>query len=150
MVKNKIIGVLVTLLEIAVLSGFIGCSVKNQDSYEYMTGAPRLVINGTVSNEEGKALGGIYVAIYGVREETEQDLLTYNYAVTDQNGRYEIIRYRGRELANEVTVVATDSGGIYEEQWQFAPIRYDSTYTAPRIKEPTNGFATADFILKKK
>ena len=150
MVKNKIIGVLVTLLEIAVLSGFIGCSTKEQDPYEYMTGAPRLVVNGTVSNEEGKALRGIYVAIYGVREETEQDLLTYNYAVTDQNGRYEIIRYRGRELANEVTVVATDSGGIYEEQWKFAPIRYDSTYTASRIKEPTDGFATADFILKKK
>ena len=62
MVKNKIIGVLVTLLEIAVLSGFIGCSVKDQADYE-MTGAPRLVVKGTVSNEEGKALRGIYVAI---------------------------------------------------------------------------------------
>ena len=135
------------------LSHFIGCSVKdspNTNGMDEINGAPRLVVRGSVNNTEGSALSGIYVAIYGVRDEKEKDILTYNYAVTGTDGRYEIIRYRGRELPTEVTIVATDSCGIYEEQWLFAPVRYDSVYTNHRNKEPFNGIVTADFTLQKK
>lgn len=111
-------------------------------------GFPRLVINGRVSNAFGEALQGIYVSVFGVREPAEQDIITYNYAVTDTAGRYTIIRYRGREIPAEVTLVATDSTGHYQEQHLFAPVTYDSVYSSSDgTKIPYNGFVTADFVL---
>lgn len=108
---------------------------------------PRLVIRGMVHNEQGEALAGIYVSEISVREANEPDILSYNYAVTDTAGHYTIIRYRGRELPAEVTVVATDSTGVYREAVLFAPVLYDSMETR-NGKEPHNGFVTADFILQ--
>lgn len=110
-------------------------------------GSPRLIIRGTVSDTVNQPLQGIYVAVYGVREETEKDILTYNYAFTDSAGHYTIIRYRGRLLPTELTVVATDSAGIYAEQVLFAPITYDSIRTNDGISAPFNGYVTADFLL---
>lgn len=113
------------------------------------SGVPRLIITGTVTNTESEPLENIYVAVYGVREENEKDILTYNYAITDSDGQYTIIRYRGRELPAEVTIVATDSTETYVSQTLFATFTYDQDTLSNGTIEPFNGYATADFQLVK-
>ncbi len=128
-----------------------GCSTRTEglgpEAYFNSGTTPRLVIKGTVKNTAGEPLQGIYVAVYGVREADEPDVLSYNYALTGPGGDYTIVRYRGREYPTEVTVVATDSTGVYEEQVLFETITYDSISTRTG-KEPFNGLVTADFVLE--
>ena len=106
----------------------------------------RLVVSGVVTDADGSKANGIKVSIYGVRAETEADMNTYNYAITDQKGEYTIIRYRGRECPKEVVVVASDPTNVYAEQTLFAPITYNSSPTQDKF----NGFATANFVMHKK
>lgn len=143
----KKINILFALLP--VIFFFSACSpasdISGPDNY---LGAPRLIVEGKVSNTSGEALPGIYVSIYGVREANEKDILFYNYAVTDTAGQYTIIRYRGREQPAEVTVVATDSTGIYQEQTIFAPVVYRKEWSYITNSEvPYDGIVTADFVL---
>lgn len=138
-------------LLIVLTLGFIGCSNSKGGNYDHYppdseNGTPRMVVKGKVTNTAAEPLQGIYVAIYGVREPSEPDVLSYNYALTNKTGDYTIVRYRGRELPTEVTVVATDSTGVYEEQVLFASVTYDTISTRTG-KEPYNAFVTADFIL---
>ena len=124
----------------------VGCSKR--DTYEPIPpGLPRMIISGTVTNTSSEPLEGIYVSVFGVREPDEKDIITYNYAITDTAGQYTIIRYRGREMPTEVTVVATDSTGVYEEQVIFAPVTYDKEYRYSN--EPYNAFVNADFVLSQ-
>jgi len=124
----------------------VGCSKR--DTYEPIPpGLPRMIISGTVTNTSSEPLEGIYVSVFGVREPDEKDIITYNYAITDTAGQYTIIRYRGRELPTEVTVVATDSTGVYQEQVIFAPVTYDKEYRSGN--EPYNAFVNADFVLSQ-
>lgn len=144
--EHYIYGLLIVLASV-----LIGCSkydtMEPPNGEEYPTGTPRLVVKGTVTNTADEPLQGIYVAIYGVREEGEPDVLSYNYALTDSVGRYTIVRYRGREIPAELTVVATDSAGIYQEQIRFATVSSDSIDTRTG-KQPYNAFVTADFVLE--
>ena len=124
----------------------VGCSKR--DTYEPIPpGLPRMIISGKVTNTSSEPLEGIYVAVFGVREPDEKDIITYNYAITDTAGQYTIIRYRGRELPTEVTVVATDSTGVYQEQVIFAPVTYDIGYQYGY--EQYNAFVNADFVLSQ-
>ena len=132
----------------------IGCSAY--ESYEAQptdySAAPRMIISGHVTNSVNEPLHGIYVSVPSVREPNERDILSYNYAITDSAGQYTIIRYRGRELPTEVTVVATDSTGIYSSQYIFAPVTYDSIQTYLSVEPyraitPFNAFVEADFVL---
>lgn len=121
---------------------FSSCFTANVDYADIETA--RLVVSGMVTYADGSKASGIRVSIYGVREETEADMNTYNYAITDTAGEYTIIRYRGRECPKEVVVVASDPTNVYAEQTIFAPIHYDHL----NGKEH-NGYATADFLLGK-
>ena len=123
-----------------VIACFAGCERGPEDE---MTGSPRLVVRGYVSNEANEPLANIRVAVYGVREADEPDIITYNYAITDTAGMYEIIRYRNRDLPQEVTVIATDSAGVYSEQEQQVGVVYDTGMEGTAY----NGYVTADFIL---
>ena len=125
------------------------CSSSHPPFIPFDSGVPRLIITGTVTNTESEPLENIYVAVYGVREENEKDILTYNYAITDSDGQYTIIRYRGRELPAEVTIVATDSTETYVSQTLFATFTYDQDTLSNGNIEPFNGYATADFQLVK-
>ena len=84
----------------------------------------RLVVQGKVTNEDSQALEGIRVDIYGVRDENEADILSYNYALTDSEGHYTICRYLGRTLPREVTVVASDPLKKYQQQMIAVPSAY--------------------------
>lgn len=147
---------LILLIAAAFAVIHIGCSKKESvddlstapDAWENNPGLPRLIVSGSVSNTDGQALEGIYVAVYGVREHNEKPLISYNYAITDTAGQYTIIRYRGREMPMEVSLVATDSTGVYKEQTVYAPVTYDTIRTA-KGEEPYNAFVTADFILTR-
>ena len=132
---------------------YAGCSKNNgypfpnENGDSNITVSPRLMVNGLVTDTSGEPIEGIYVAVLNVREENEPDILTYNYSITDSLGQYTIIRYRGREYPAEITVVATDSTGIYPEQYRFAPVTYDSVYNTGGVKMPFNGYATVNFKL---
>lgn len=142
---RKILSISITVLCLV----FSGCSKGSYDPADppfANSGAPRMVISGSVTNSSHQALQGIYVSVPGVRESDESDILTYNYAITDSAGQYTIIRYRGRELPTEVTVVATDSSGLYQEQYIFAPVTYDSIFTSSG-RTPYNAYVKADFVL---
>ncbi len=151
------------LFLIALCSGFAGCANSEAadplegnngwwitdpggESGYYSSASPRLIVNGTVTNTADQPLSGIYIALPSVREPNEPEILTYNYSITDSLGRYTIIRYRGREVPTEITVVATDSTGLYPEQYIFAPVTYDSAYIG-KDKIPYNGYATVNFKL---
>jgi len=153
------------LFLIALCSGFAGCKAKyttdpmdpegrvwlidpggTESAGHYTSASPRLIVNGIVTNTADQPLSGIYVALPSVREPNEPDILTYNYSITDSLGRYTIIRYRGREVPEEITVVATDSTGLYPEQYIFAPITYDTAFVQNQ-KIPYNGYATVNFEL---
>lgn len=123
---------------------FSSCTTPDVDYPD--TETARLVVSGVVTYADGSKANGIKVSIYGVRAETEADMNTYNYAITDQKGEYTIIRYRGRECPKEVVVVASDPTNVYAEQTIFAPITYDSSPTQDKF----NGFATANFVMHKK
>lgn len=147
---RKLIHISLTVLCLA----FIGCSANNafSDVQPEDYAAPRMVISGHVTNSVNEPLPGIYVSVPSVREPNERDILSYNYAITDSAGQYTIIRYRGRELPTEVTVVATDSTGIYSSQYIFAPVNYDSIQTYLSVEPyraitPFNAFVEADFVL---
>ena len=148
---------LYVLLAVAAGCLFAGCSYQSAaDPFdrEWIAGdsafapSPRLFVSGKVMNSEKQPLGGIYVSVYGVRKENEPDIPTYNYARTDDSGNYTIIRYRGRETPAEITVVATDSTGLYQEQTVFVPVLYDSV-TVETEKILQNGYATAEFVLSR-
>lgn len=139
------------LFLIAFCGIFAGCAERYDNSPDiynpyYTSASPRLIVNGTVTNTADQPLSGIYIALPSVREPNEPEILTYNYSVTDSLGRYTIIRYRGREVPTEITVVATDSTGLYPEQYIFAPVTYDSAYIG-KDKIPYNGYATVNFKL---
>lgn len=110
-------------------------------------GMPRLIVRGTVQNTDQKPLRGIHISVFDLREPNEKDILTYNCALTDSAGRYTMIRYRGRELPSQISVVATDSSFLYQEQVLTFPVTYDSTYLSTDEKAPFNAYVTADFIL---
>ena len=139
------------VLSLALAIGFAGCAVNGYtDNRPYPSnGSPRLVVSGHVTDTANQPLPGIAVSVFGVREAQEPDILSYNYALTDSAGRYTIVRYRGRELPVEVTVVATDSAGLYQEQSRICQVSYDSIQTgySSSSKSPYNAFVTADFVL---
>lgn len=132
------------IISLCLLMGVSFSSCMTADVYYTDIETARLVVSGMVTYADGSKASGIRVSIYGVREETEADMNTYNYAITDTAGEYTIIRYRGRECPKEVVVVASDPTNVYAEQTIFAPIHYDHL----NGKEH-NGYATADFLLGK-
>lgn len=116
---------------LVVLFGFLltGCSNKSNLSPDgaWLDGnMPRLIVSGCVTDDAAQPLQGIRVDLYGVREETEPDVLSYNYAFTDSAGMYIICRYLGREVPNEVTVVATDPKERYNERTVFKELPMES------------------------
>ena len=142
---------------IAICLVFIGCSKMaewqpSMDPDPYYSASSRLIIQGVVSDSKGTGIPGIHVAVYDVREEDEPDILTYNYAITDSTGKFTIIRYRGWETPEEVTVVATDPAGIYQEQILTVPVIY-KPITEPESHDSSsgqviNGYVTAEFSLE--
>ena len=134
------------IISLCLLVGVSFCSCTTADVDYPDTETARLVVSGVVTYADGSKANGIKVSIYGVRAETEADMNTYNYAITDQKGEYTIIRYRGRECPKEVVVVASDPTNVYAEQTIFAPITYNSSPTQDKF----NGFATANFVMHKK
>ena len=146
---RKILPIFLTVLTLVL----IGCSAHEAGDFQPVDyAAPRMIISGHVTNSVHEPLPGIYVSVPSVREPNERDILSYNYAITDNAGQYTIIRYRGRELPTEVTVVATDSTGLYSSQYIFAPVTYDSIQTYLSVEPyraitPFNAYVEADFVL---
>ena len=105
---------------------FAGCAHKDAHNIdpELEQSPERLIIQGTITNAESQALEGIRVDVYGVRDEKEEDILSYNYALTDSEGHYTICRYLGRTLPREVTVVASDPLKKYQQQMIAVPSAY--------------------------
>lgn len=135
------------------LLSLTGCSQKSSlgpnDNYGSMFGgAPRLVIRGNVTDEHHMPLRDIRIAVYSLHESSElEDIPGYNCAFTDSTGAYTIIRYRGRELPEDVILTATDTTGYYTSDTIVAPVVYQPDPSSPDQITPYNGFVTADFTL---
>lgn len=134
------------LYAVCLLTGsclFTACAVKGASDIPGYSGTQRLVIKGQVMNEDSQALPGMRVDIDGVGDETETNAISYNYAITDNAGRYIICRYLGREIPQEMTVIVSDPQHVYREQRQ--------TITTESYNRINNSVIeiTADFILIK-
>ena len=112
------------------------------------TGVPRLLVKGTVKNKNDEPVSGIRIEVYGVREKGEPDVLYYNYTFTDSIGQFIISRYLGRNVEQEVTVIASDPKMQYKEMVQFAPIERK---TAVSVAESTSSIVevVCDFVLEE-
>lgn len=147
---------LMTLIALSLV--LIGCSI-NKDSYpndpdETNSSTPRLIVRGRVCNEQGDGLQGIYVRLEeyydisnGYTVLDEANIATYNYAYTDHNGYYTIVRYRGRETPTLVYIEASDTKNVYQKQAQWTEVVYDYVNT-DYGKQAFNGYVYADFVLK--
>ena len=121
--KYHIIFAICALMSAIMITGCANASFfPSGEHQDYTPTTPRLVVQGVVTDTASQPLQGITVAVYGVREENEPDAFSYNYTFTDENGQYMIVRYAGRNMPTEVTLVATDSAGLYAEQTLFATI----------------------------
>ena len=132
---------------------FFGCSANKSGEpidaglFE-PDGLPRMVISGLVRNTQDEPLNGIRIDL---ETEDPKQAASYNYAITDSEGRYTIIRYRGHELPDSVILSVSDPSGNYLPQRTAAPVTYDSVYLASQYaKEPYNAFVKADFVLENK
>ena len=151
--KHHIIFAICALMSAIMITG---CSAKGPGypNYEHQDfpAMPRLVVQGAVTDTASQPLQGITVAVYGVREENEPDAFSYNYTFTDENGQYMIVRYAGRNMPTEVTLVATDSAGLYAEQTVFATIIIpgDSAITSHWYPNPDENYhVVANFTLQQ-
>lgn len=130
---------------------FFGCAANRSDNPNAFgpdepDGLPRMVISGVVRNTLNEPLGGIRIDL---ETKDPQPAASYNYALTDSKGAYTIIRYRGHEQPDSVTLYASDPAGMYLPQQLSAPVTYDSAYLASQhAKVPYNAFVNADFILE--
>ena len=106
---------------------------------------PRLIIRGLVTDSASSApLSDIRVSIAGMEEQTA---LGYNYAFTDNTGRYIISRYLGRDIPDSLVLVASDTTGVYEEQEQ--KLIREEHYFLDELKQSGLNL-TVDFVLKMK
>lgn len=95
---------------------------------------PRLIVRGTVINQLGDSLQGIRIDLYGVQDHDEEPIPTYNYAITDSLGQYIITRYRGRDIPDSITLVASDPEQRYDSLTvHCAGADYAQTYTSGTI-----------------
>lgn len=130
---------------------FFGCAVNRSDNPNAFgphdpDGLPRMVISGVVRNTQSEPLGGIRIDL---ETKDPQLAVSYNYAITDSKGAYTIIRYRGQEQPDSVTLYASDPAGMYLPQQLSAPVTYDSVYLVSQQAEaPYNAFVNADFVLE--
>ncbi len=116
---------------------------------------PELVIDGTITDENGQPLEDILVcldtAILAAYENACSWPHWYDYAKsTTEKGRY-VMRYRHGQLLplsdkwpSEVLVIAGDTTGVYEMQSKKFPVIERDANTV------TYGYVTADFVMKKK
>lgn len=130
----------------AISSVFIGC--MRSEGNPPSNGAPRFIVSGTVTDTTGAAISGIRVSLNGFITTDGREIASYNYAITDTAGQYTIIRYRGRDILEEIEVSVADTAGIYQSQTLLAPVAYDKQWSeSTHQQELFNGLVTADFIL---
>ena len=151
--KHHIIFAICALMSAVMITGCAkGPEYPNGECLNNVPTTPRLVVQGVVTDTASQPLQGITVAVYGVREENEPDAFSYNYTFTDENGQYMIVRYAGRNMPTEVTLVATDSAGLYAEQTAFATIitPSDSAIISGWYPYPDKNYhVVADFTLQQ-
>lgn len=94
---------------------FVSCAARWNDPADVSSAedpwegaAPRLIVRGTVTSQLGDSLQGIRIDLYGVQDHDEEEIASYNYALTDSLGQYIITRYRGREIPDSITLSASD------------------------------------------
>ena len=117
--------------------------------YSDFIGNIRLIVKGKILDENSQPVEGIRVDLYGVREEDEPDVFSYNYTFSDSIGLFIMTRYVGRPKDRVLTIVASDPKNRYKEQVEYR--RFSSTTHS--IVENLNGGTqyiwnvTCDFVL---
>ena len=109
---------LTPLLLCLIAFAFFGCAANRSDNPNAFgpdepDGLPRMVISGVVRNTQSEPLSGIRIDL---ETKDPQPAVSYNYALTDSKGAYTIIRYRGHEQPDSLTLYASDPAGMYLPQ----------------------------------
>ena len=152
--KNLVFrSVLVALCAIAI----VGCKKKDEPTTSCMPFAPYLSVDGVVTNEDGLPLDSIQITL-----QKEDAWWWSNRAIyTNEIGAYDYMEsthqkgvdyfYGTVDWPSEVTVIATDTTGVYETQIKTCPIvetmRYPEDTT---LHMYIDGLATVNFVMKKK
>ena len=108
----------------------------------------RLIVKGHILDENSQPVEGIRVDLYGVREEDEPDVLSYNYTFSDSIGLFIMTRYVGRPKDRVLTIVASDPKNRYKEQVEYSEFRL-STIKFTNLSGGTQYIwnVTCDFVL---
>ena len=83
----------------------------------------RLIVKGQILDENSQPVEGIRVDLFGVREEDEPDVFSYNYTFSDSIGLFIMTRYVGRPKDRVLTIVASDPKNRYKEQVEYSEFR---------------------------
>lgn len=123
---------------------------------------PILYISGTVADATSHPLQSIQINI--VLPEREKELYELGHfgdmdltGYSDENGkvsieiwRYQYSPHTPEAWSPEITVVATDTAGIYKTQTNVFPVKNEVRYPESSMyKDIIDGYVTADFLLRK-
>ena len=108
----------------------------------------RLIVKGQILDENSQPIEGIRVDLYGIREEDEPDVFSYNYTFSDSTGLFIMTRYVGRPKDRVLTIVASDPKNRYKEQVEYSEFRL-STIKFTNLSGGTQYIwnVTCDFVL---
>lgn len=136
-----------------VLMTLVSCERQNQP--DVAPAPPCLDISGKVTNSDGQPLESIQITL----EKSDSWWWTDRRRYSDEYGTYvyremyygDYTQYKQIEWPAEVTVIVTDTAGIYQSQTRTVSIQTRQRYPdRPEYADYIDGIATADFILQKK
>ena len=171
--KTKIFNCLI----VALCAVLFGTCHPNEPEHR-QTGGPSMIIGGTITNEEGEPIDSIYVNVDTAACDFSYDLWwqeavcwagtwwatalgidgatwNWNFPYSDKKGRYSLqfvfhlgIKLPYEDWPTKLTLTATDSTGVYENQSQTFPVDVHLYY--PDDSTEVYGIIKADFVMKKK
>lgn len=135
----------------------VGCKTRSNGEFE----PTYLYIDGVITNEDGTPLNTIQVSVdtanFAIILKPENLWYQEGLGISDKEGKYSLsYMYNGvfklsNEWPAEITLIATDTAGIYETQAQkFSIKEHSRAKYDPNQNLNTDGIVKADFVMKKK
>ena len=147
---------LVIVTMCCVFMSLVSCENQNHENQNQPVVAPQppcLDISGHITNSDGEPLESILVTL----KESDNWWWTEKRRYSDKDGFYSYSQqYEGSDFSliewpAEVTIIVTDTAGLYQSQTQTVSIQIRQRYPdSPKLSKYVDGIATADFVLREK
>ena len=131
----------------------ISCEKQNQHQPDVPPQPSYLSISGKVTNSAGLPLQSIQITL----EKSDSWWWTDKQMYSDKDGIYSYLQqYQKLDLTQiewpaEVTILAIDTAGIYQQQTRTVSVQIRKRYPdLPEYAEYIDGIAIADFVLREK